>query len=104
MPVPVFTDQIPMGKHIGGWTNALSAVSIITDALVAANATITLLNAAILAAVVRPDDLPKVQLLNQALRKAVSLSYIPETHSQTTVAGLIALCTSSSTLRESYLG
>jgi len=100
----VFVDRIPLSKRIGGWLNACKSAGVITDALVNANATVTALNTAILAAVVSPSDKPRAITLTKALERAVDLSLIPETHGVTTVAGLVALTDASTTFRQSFLG
>lgn len=104
MASAVFIDRIPLSKRIGGWANACKTAGVITDALVNANATITLLNAAILAAVVSPSDKPRAILLTKALERGVDLGIIPETHGVTTVAALVALTDASASFRQSFLG
>jgi len=88
--------EIPESKRVGGYANYCAAAGVITDALVAANATITLLNAAILAAVPAYQQ-PMARMLNKALNRGIALGNIAETHGQTTVAGLVALTNSSTT-------
>ena len=100
----VFSTQIPESKRIGGHINASFSAGLITDALVAANATVTALKAAILTGAVKTVQRPMAQVLNKALDRGVSLSQIPETHSQTTVAGLVGLTDASSTFKQSFLG
>jgi hypothetical protein len=98
----VYTVRVPFSKRIGGQLNYAENVGVITDALVAANATLTLLKAALLAPTylqikARAD-------LRLALDSAVDLSLIPETHACTTVAGLVALTDASTTLTQNYFG
>jgi len=100
----VYIDRIPASKRVGGQLNVSFVPSVITDALVAANATVTALKAAITAAVVRPDLVPVGIATNDALDLGVSLSLIPETHSCTTVAQLVALTDASSTFKQGIRG
>lgn len=104
MAATAVLEQIPFSKRIGGELNIMVVPGVITDALVAANATVTLLKAAILAAVLHPDDQPKAIMVCRALASAVSLGLIPETHSCTTVAGLVALTNASTTFKQGYMG
>ena len=100
----VFSTQIPESKRIGGHINAAFSAGLITDALVSGNSTVTTLKAAILTGAVKTVQRPMAQVLNKALDRGVSLSQIPETHSQTTVAGLVGLTDASSTFKQSFLG
>lgn len=98
----LYTDRIPLSKRIGGQLNLAANVSVITDALVAAQATVTLLNAALVAPTFMQTKIQGDTRL--ALIKAVSESLIPETHGCTTVAGLVALTDASTALRQAYFG
>lgn len=100
----VYVDRIPASKRVGGMLNVAEEPSVITDALVAANATVTLLKAAITAAVVRPDLSPMAIETNSALDLGVSLSLIPETHGCTTVAGLVALTDAGASFKQGLRG
>lgn len=100
----VYTERIPESKRWGGWLNAMAAAGVITDALVAANATVTLLKAAIETAVVKAEQRPMVTLTKLALDRAVSMGQVPATHGVTTVAALVALGDASTTHKQSYLG
>lgn len=93
-------DQVGFSRRIGGMLNVGKTNSVITDALVAANATLTLLKAAIAAAIVRPDDVPIGVDVNDALDGGKALGLFSETHSQTTVAGLVALTDASANFRQ----
>jgi hypothetical protein len=104
MASAVYTDRIPESKRWGGWLNIASNAGIITDALVAANATVTLLKAAIGSAVVRGEQRPMVTITQKALDRAVSMGQVPETHGVTTVAALVALGDGSTSHRQSYFG
>lgn len=99
----VYTDRIPESKRIGGHLNVGFSAGIITDALVAANATITLLKAAILTGILKTEQKPLGIVLNKALDKGVSLGQIPETHGVITVAALVALTDASSTMKQGFL-
>lgn len=77
---------------------ALSAInfaalnSVLTDALIAANATVTLLIAAmLLQPVIAGDAQDAIRQMTIGLRIGNLAGAIPETHSVTTVAGLRAL-------------
>lgn len=98
----VYTDRIPFSKRIGGQLNYANNVGVITDALVAAQATVTLLNAALLTPTFM--QVKANRDTQEALVNAVSLGLIPETHACTTVAGLVALTDASTTLRQNVLG
>lgn len=100
----VYLDRIPASQRVGGQLNMSFVPGVITNALVAANSTVTALKAAITAAVVRPDDAPKAIFTNQALDVGVSLSLIPETHGCTTVAELVALTDSGTSLKMPIIG
>lgn len=89
--VAALLDQVGFSRRIGGMLNVGKTNSVITDALVAANATLTLLKAAITAAIVRPDDVPIGVDVNDALDGGKAIGVFSETHGVTTVAALVAL-------------
>jgi hypothetical protein len=99
-----FTQDIPISKRCGGQLNYGANVGVITDALVAANATVTLLKAAITAAVVRTVDAKPASDCNRALDKLVDLSLLSATHGKTTVAGIVAVSDASTTLTQNFFG
>lgn len=84
-------DRIGASKRAGGMLNVGKTNSVITDALVSGNATLTALKAAITAAIVRPDDVPMSIDVNDALDLGKTIGVFSETHGQTTVAALVAL-------------
>lgn len=97
-------DRIPASKRVGGCLNIYTGPGIITDTLVNANATLTLLKAAVTAGVIHPDDAPKAVKVNRALAEGLSLGVFTETHGCTTVAGLVQLTDAASTYRQDILG
>ena len=82
------TEQVPLSTKIGGQLQVAEDQSVITDTIVAANATVTLLKAALV--VPLGSDGTHKSLCQLALQKGVDLSLIAETHTATTVAELIA--------------
>lgn len=98
----VYTDRIPASKRIGGQLNLASTAGVITDAIVAANATVTLLKAALLTPTFMQTKINSDTKL--ALDRAVSMSLISATHGVTTVAALVALTDASTTLKQAYFG
>lgn len=98
----VYTDRIPESKRIGGQLNLAVVEGIITDAIVAAQATITLLKAALLTPT--PNQTKMTADTKLALARGLTLSLFSETHGQTTVAGLVALTDASTTHRQAYFG
>jgi len=100
----VNTDRIEASRRVGGQLNVGKTNSVITDTLVNANATLTLLKAGILAGVVRPDDMPIAIAVNDALDLGKSLGLFSETHGVTTVAGLVALTDAGASYRVSLRG
>lgn len=88
--------------RIGGQINQGVSAGVITDAMVNANATLTLLKAAILAASYHGNK--RIALLvNLGLDKAKSLGLMSETHGVTTTAGLLALTDApSSTYKQNF--
>lgn len=97
-----YTQQIPLSKRIGGQLNLAAVEGIITDAIVAARATVTLINANLLTPTYMQTKMNADT--QKALLKAVAMGLIPETHSCTTVAGLVALTDASTTHRQAYFG
>lgn len=104
MASAVFPDRMQESKRWGGYLNWLFSAGIITNALVAANATVTLLKTAIDTATVRAEQRSMVTLAKVALNRAVSMGQIPETHGQTTVAGLVALGDAPTTHKQGFYG
>lgn len=102
MSLAGYTFRVPISKRIGGQLNLASNVGVITDALVAAQATVTLLNAALLTPTFMQTKINKDT--QKALVNAVNLGLISETHGQTTVAALVALTDASTTHRQAYFG
>lgn len=98
----VYTERIPESKRIGGQLNLAAVEGIITDAIVAAQATVTLLKAALLTPTYMQTKM--VADTKLALDRAVNMSLIPATHGCTTVAGLVALTDASTTHRQAYFG
>ena len=84
-------DRVGASRRVGGMLNVGKTNSIITDALVAAQATLTLLKAAITSGVVRPDDATIAVDVNDALDLGKAIGVFSETHGVTTVAALVAL-------------
>lgn len=80
---------------------ALSAINVaeragLTDAIIAANATVTLLITAVKALAILAGTAPDaLEAISRGLRLGVNAGAIPETHSTTTVAGLRALVTAN---------
>src|SRR6187399_3553425 len=95
----VYTDRKPFSARIGGWINWLKGPGIMTDAFVAANPTISGMKTNMFITVVRPDHRPMLIKLAKALDKAVSMGIMPDTHGQTTVAGLVALTDAGPTFK-----
>lgn len=104
MASAVFPDRVQESKRWGGWLNWAKRAGIITDAQVAANATITALKAALDAAVVHAEQRPMITLVKVALDRAKSMGQLSETHGQTTVAGLVAEGDASTTHMQGYYG
>jgi hypothetical protein len=77
---------------------------VITDALVAANATVTGLKTAVDAQSVPAEQRPMLTYVKLALSRALSMGQISETHGQTTVAGLVAQGDASTTHMQGYYG
>ena len=99
----VYTDRIPFSKRIGGYTNWLKSAGLIDDGFVAANPTITAMKAATQAQMIRPEHRPMMIKWFMGLDKAKSLGQIPETHGQTTVAGLVALTDAGPRFKQGFL-
>lgn len=97
----VYTERIPESVRVGGMINYCGAAGVITDAQVAANATITLLKAAILAAA-NVQQQPLAIMLNKALDRGVTIGCITATHGQTTVAGLRGMTDASATMKQGF--
>jgi hypothetical protein len=95
----VYTDRIGYSKRIGGQLNLAKKAGVISDAIVAAQATITLLKAALLTPTFNQAKITADTKL--ALDAAVDLSMISATHGQTTVAALVALTDASTTHTQS---
>lgn len=95
-----FLDRVGASRRAGGMLNVGKTNSVITNALVAANATITLLKAAITAAIVRPDDAPMAVDVNDALDLGKSIGIWSETHGFTTVAEFVAASDASASFRQ----
>lgn len=104
MASAVFPDRVAESKRWGGWLNILANAGILTDAMVAANATVSLLKTALDAAVVRGEQRPMVTYAKAALNRAVSMGQVPETHGVATVADLVALGDASSTFKQGFYG
>ena len=96
------TDQLPEAARIGGQINIASTGGVITDALVAANPTITGLNAALLSPTFMQSTI-RTQL-RLALTRGTNLTLWPETHGVTTVAGLLGLTGKTSVMKQGFLG
>lgn len=94
------SDRVGASKRVGGQLNVAKTNSIITDTLVNANATLTLLKAAILTASPRPDDQPIAIKTNRALDLGKNIGVFSETHGQTTVAGLVGLTDAAAAFRQ----
>lgn len=99
----VSTQRQNESKRIGGQINQAAASGLLTSAMIAANATITLLKAAITSAATAQTSTIATKT-NKALDRGVSLGYIPATHGVTTVAGLLALTDAPSTWKQSFIG
>lgn len=95
-----FLDRVGASRRAGGMLNVGKTNSVITDALVNGNATLTALKAAITAAVVRPDDAPMAVDVNDALDLGKNIGIWSETHGKTTVAGLVADSDASASFRQ----
>lgn len=104
MASAVYPDRVQESKRWGGWLNWAKRAGVITDAQVAANATVTNLKAAVEAANVPAEQRPMITYVKSALNRAVSMGQVPETHGVTTVAGLVALGDSSTTHMQGYYG
>lgn len=89
-------------KRIGGFINSCKSAGVITDTQVNANATVTLLGAAVVDAAVGAKK-PLAQKLRKTLEKAVDIGEIGETHGETTVAGLVALTEAGATHRSPFI-
>lgn len=96
----IYTDRIPASKRVGGQLNIGSNVLVITDAMVAAQATLTLLKAAVTAGVTTYTQTKIAGDVNRALDLGLDLGLFSETHGQTTVAGLVALTDASTTFKQ----
>lgn len=96
----IYTDRIPFSKRIGGQLNLGFNCLVITNAQVAAQATITLLKAAILAAVPTYNQTKIASDVCDALDAGLGEGLFSETHGQTTVAALVALTDASTTLTQ----
>lgn len=100
----LYTDRIPASKRIGGQLNIGFTTGVITNAQVAANATITLLKAAVTAAIPTYAQTKIAGDVNRALDLGLDMGLFSETHGQTTVAGLVALTDASTTLKQGFFG
>lgn len=89
-------------RRIGSMITACSSAGIITSTIIAANATITLLKAAILVLAVGPKASLGVKL-NKALDKGIAIGTYTETHGLTTVAGFVAATQAGTTMKSSFL-
>jgi alkaline phosphatase len=99
----VYTERIPESKRIGGWFNALFKAGILTDALVAANATNAALKTAVDTATVKTEQRPMVTVFKKAFDRGVSLGQIPTpNHGTATVAALVALTDSNTTFKQGF--
>lgn len=96
------TDRQNMSKRIGGQLNQAFSAGLLTNAMVAANATLTLLKTAVSAAQTAQTSTIAIKV-NKALDAGKSLGYISETHGQTTVAGLVALTEAGTTNKQSIV-
>jgi len=96
----VYTDRIPASKRVGGQLNLGANVGVITDALVAANATLTLLKAAVTAGAPTYNQVKIAADVNDALDLGLGMSLFTETHGVTTVAALVALTDASTTFNQ----
>lgn len=103
MASAVFLDRIPVSQRWGAWLNWLKSAGIITDAQVAANPTVTGLVTAMRTGAARTDQQPMVVRAKLALDKAIGMGQVPETHGQTTVAGLVALGDGNTTRKSGYI-
>lgn len=99
-----YTQQIPFSKRIGGQLNYGANVGVITDTIVNANATITLLKAAVLLLATTPQLTKAAGDVNRALDNGLDLGLFSETHGVTTVADLVALTDASTTHRQNLFG
>lgn len=100
----VYTDRIPYSKRIGGQLNYGKVVGVITDTIVNAQATITLLKVAVTALATTPMLTKAAADVNRALDAGLDLGLFSETHGQTTVAALVALTDASTTHRQTIFG
>lgn len=100
----LFTDRAFESRRVGGYLNWCFSAGLITNAQVAANATITLLKAAVRAANLFTEKTPMITQLDKALDRGISIGEFTETHGVTTVATLVALTTSSTSHKQGFFG
>jgi hypothetical protein len=87
-----YVDRIPASKRAAGQLNVAATNSVITDAMVSANTTITTLKAAVLSVgAAIPSNYPIAVKTAEALELGKTISIFPETHGVATVSALAAL-------------
>lgn len=100
MAITIKSD-VPLSKRIGGIIERAEDAGIITDAIVAANATVTALNAALLAPI--PAEAPLRSKVKQALLKAVDAGLVAETHTFTTISSLVSATDATTGVRAPFM-
>lgn len=100
----LYTERKPESARVGAYLNWCFSAGIITDAQVAANATLTLLKAAVNTAILETQKKPIGIMLGKALDRGLTLGIFSETHGVVTVAALVALTDSGTTMKQGFFG
>lgn len=99
-----YVEQIPLSKRVGGQLNIAVNLGLLANTDPASSATVTLLKAKIDTnlASLNADLAPEAEKTQLALQKGVDLGLFNETHSQTTVAAIVALTDASTTHTQGF--